>query len=85
MLTRSLSERLSQHRDVISQIAVLDETVRPYSLHQSIFADQLSAAFDEGQQYLKTLGGEGHRRAVTQQQAPGCIDSEGTELAAQLW
>ena len=51
------------------QIALFNKGVAPYAVHQLVFGDHLTAAFNQRQQEVKSLGRNCNRRLFIQQQA----------------
>ena len=70
--------------DVLRQVGLFDERLRPQALHQFVFGQQVPAVFDEQEESVKRFGRQGHGLIVTQKLALGRVQPERTELIEVL-
>ena len=70
--------------DILGEVDLFDEGLRPKVLHQFVFGQQVPAVVDEQEQSVKRLRRQGYGLTVTQQQALGRVQTERTELIQAL-
>ena len=75
---------LPHHGHLLREVRLHHDRVRPYCPYQLVLRNHLTAVFDQHQQEVEGLGGERNDDAVAQQQPPGGIDPEWTELKEGL-
>lgn len=85
VLPGPLSERLTQGGDVLGEVRLGDETVRPHPLDQPPLLHHLAVPVDQGQEDGESLGRDGDRLAITQQEAPDRIDDVPVETVKALF
>lgn len=76
----SVSECFSQNEDVLAEVGLLDEGIRPDGLHQLLLGDDFSAAPQKYQQRFKCPGRDGYGLALAQQKLLVRIDAKGPEF-----
>ena len=70
-------------RDVLRQVVLLDEGVRPHLLQQLFLSDQAAVPRHEDQQRVEGFRSEGHRLLVLQQDLVDRVEAELTENETQ--
>src|SRR6266852_5603102 len=80
MLAAAVSEDAAQDGNVLIEIVLFDDGVRPDRLHQLVFADGFSAVLHQVEQGVKHLGRQWHWRAVACQRALTGVNVERAEL-----
>src|SRR5437667_1537956 len=71
-------------RDVLRQVDLFDEGLRPQAFHQFVFGQQVPAVFDQQEESVKRFGRQGDGLIVTQKLALGRVQPERTELIEML-
>jgi hypothetical protein len=82
--TGTLTQCLAQQRNVLSQISFFNKCVWPDALHQVVFGDDLSAVFNERQQYVEYFRREGNDVAFPQQDTFRDIQAEATKIITKI-
>ena len=77
---RAFAERMSQMRNVVSEIAFLDDGVGPQDFHQLVFPDEPSVVLDEHEQRVEQLRSQGNWTPFEQEPSFGDLDPERTEF-----
>src|SRR5258708_578377 len=80
MLAAAVSEDAAQDGNVLIEIVLFDDGVRPDRFHQLVFADGFSAVLHQVEQGVKHLGRQWHWRAVACQRALTGVNVERAEL-----
>src|SRR5258708_3939336 len=65
--TRTFTERLSEKRNVLSEVTFFDKGTRPDSLHEVVFSNDLATLFDQRDEYVEDLGRQRDRFAFAQE------------------
>ena len=84
MLVGALIQSFPQARNVAAEVTFFHHRVRPYAPDQLVLGKDLAVAFEQCQQDIESLAGQGYRLAILQQKALLGIDAEGTKLVKQL-
>jgi hypothetical protein len=74
-----LAERFAQDEDVLTEVALLDEAVRPERGHEHFFREKAPAALQQEEQELRGLRGQGDAGPVAAQQLLMSIEEERSE------
>ena len=80
MLIRALSQCSPQRRHIHREVSFLHKAIRPDSLQQLIFFDEVPGVFYEHNQQVKALGRQRHRLIIAEELALFGNESEGTEF-----
>src|SRR6266498_2863727 len=80
MFVRAFAQCSPQCRHIHRQVSFLDEAIRPDSLQQLTFFDQVAAVFYEHNQQVEGLGSERHRLVIAQKLPLFGNELEGTEF-----
>src|SRR6266404_613898 len=80
----TVSESLSQLRDVVFEIALFHEGVRPQFLHEHFLPKNMPAIFDERQEGVEHFWGERHGFPLAQKQPFPLVDAKLAELVEVL-
>jgi hypothetical protein len=73
-LVRVIAEHFPKREDVLRQISLFDEVVRPHLLHQERFFNYVPAMPQEDEESLQNLRGKRHSPAVAQEHPVVCIE-----------
>ena len=76
----NIAEDLSQRRDVVRQVALLDSGVGPYRVHEDVLGDQGSVILHQRSKRVEHLGPELHGLPVLQQPALLHLEAKRTKL-----
>ena len=80
VIVGTLAEHPAQREDLLREIAFLDGGVGPQLLDQIGLLDEPSLPFDQREERVEGLDGQGHSLAAPQQDAPVDIDSKRLEI-----
>jgi hypothetical protein len=73
-------EHPAQAVDILNQVRLLNELIRPEPIHELVFSDELTRAFDQGRQSLDNFWPERDRLAVPQEEPPLRVERERADV-----
>src|SRR5262249_30225418 len=79
----AIAQAFPQERDVLVQIVLLDESIRPNHGDQVVFLNDTAIVLDENDKDVKSLGRECNRTFVTQELPLGWKEPEVAELVVR--
>jgi hypothetical protein len=81
---KPLPEESAERRNVVMNIAILYDAIRPHLLHEVFLKHNLASPFDEGSEHAGRCGGERHRLALALNHTGLGIKTERPELIEML-
>ncbi|MGY8668406.1 hypothetical protein Q3C01_39385 [Bradyrhizobium sp. UFLA05-109] len=79
MPVTAVTERATQRGDMDREVRGLDKDIGPNPSHQVLLTDQLTAAFEKSNQYLKSTTSETHGLSFFQQKKLRRKQAKGSE------
>jgi len=69
-----LSQRFAQHGNILREVPLLNERVRPHLVQQPVFADDVPVVFDQQQKQIENFGSQRYELALPRQNAIETVD-----------